>query len=684
MSFEKGDVSETNGNAIASSPDKAKYIFLVLAFTFFAAFAFQLWYFAVRTSAIVDEPAHILAGHRHWQCRDFGINPEHPPMLKMLATASLELKTLSEPPIECGSQMTSKADLFLYGTKFIVQNGIDDLVIPARLSAALVSLALAILVFAFVRRLFGRPEALTALALFVFEPNLLANGALVTTDMTIAATGFAATVAIYFYCRKPGVLRFCLAGLAVGLLLAAKQSAVIFMPILLAFVIFDALRYRRREMPFLKLVLRQISAFAGIFLIGLLILWAFYGFRYAAIPNETAGRISISEYIAATGRPDTVDSFSAKVVTALDRTHLFPESYMLGIADIVAYNSRHMYLFDRGYPTGRWFYFPISFLVKSSIALLVLLPFGLVFPFFNPDKRREMLFMLAPPIVFFAVALTSGTNIGVRHILPVYPFFIAAAAVGAVWMSRRIRLFRYFVIALLCYHAVTAFRIAPDYMAFANDFWGGNANTYKIFRDPNLDYGESIIFVKEYVEREGITNCWAALSGNIDQVVASQPCRALPTSFPLSNSDQLRDPIPPVIEGTVLLNATVMPPRSNGEYTSVLRSEPIARVGSSIFVYRGRFEVPVVAALSHVERAQQFVRLKRFEESLAESRRAVELAPTDARTHLALGIALLRTGQKEAARAEFEQTIEAAKSNPAVFRNAEVRAWQELKRLENN
>src|SRR5215204_3455200 len=71
-------------------------------------FAFQLWYHATRTSAIVDEPVHILAGHRHWQCGDFGINPEHPPLLKLLAAAPLNFQTLVEPPWGCGSRITSK------------------------------------------------------------------------------------------------------------------------------------------------------------------------------------------------------------------------------------------------------------------------------------------------------------------------------------------------------------------------------------------------------------------------------------------------------------------------------------------------------------------------------------------------------------------------------------------------
>ena len=53
----------------------AREFYAVIVVLLFVAFAFQLWYHSVRTSATIDEGAHILAGHRHWQCADFGINP---------------------------------------------------------------------------------------------------------------------------------------------------------------------------------------------------------------------------------------------------------------------------------------------------------------------------------------------------------------------------------------------------------------------------------------------------------------------------------------------------------------------------------------------------------------------------------------------------------------------------------
>ena len=681
MSFEDAEVSETPESRTVSRRPELKFVFPALSAMLFVAFVLQLWSFAVGTSATVDEPAHILAGHRHWQCSDFGINPEHPPMLKMLATVPLEFRALNDPPWECGSRMTSKTDLFLHGTKFVVQNGVDSVVIPARFASALFAVALAILVFAAVYRMFGRWEALTALAILAFEPNLIANGALVTTDMTLTATAFAAVLAVYAYCRTPNWRRFLLAGLALGLLLAAKHSAVIFVPVLFGLMIVDALVYRRNASRLAGLLLRRTAAFAGIFLIGLFILWAFYGFRYRAIPAATAPVVSVDEYIAANGRPEIADSLSAKIVSGVSKTRIFPDSYMLGLADIVAYGNRNMYLFDRAYPTGRWFYFPVSFLVKSSVALLLLLPLGFAFLFFNPEKRREMMFLLAPPIIFFAAALTSGTNIGVRHILPVYPFFIAAAAVGAVFFSRKFPAFRYFVTALLLFHSVTTvFRVAPDYVPFVNDFWGGSDSAHKIYRDPNLDFGQNNKFVREYLERENIKDCWLAPHGNFELVAETQPCRLLPGSFGLNISDQIKEPVPPVIEGTVLLTAMIFPPRGGQEYQTIMQSEPIAVIGRGVFVYRGRFEIPTVAALSHVERVNQFIRFNRFEEALTDGQRAVELAPGDARSHIAFGQALLRAGRKDEARRESERAAEALRINPVLLRATEARALQELKR----
>lgn len=661
--------------------------FAVCAALLFAAFAFQLWLHAVRTSATFDEPAHILAGYRHLQCGDFGINPEHPPFLKMVAAAPLISRSLVEPKWECGSRLTPKPEMFTSGGVFLVNNGVDSVLIPARLAAASFALLLAVLVFAAAWTMFGRAEALAALALFAFEPNLIAHGSLVTTDMAISATGFAAVFALYFYAKNPSWWRFFAVGIALGLLLAAKHTSVIFVPILFAVFVADALLFRNSENRLSNQIMRRVAAFAGIFLIGFTILWAFYGFRYYALPGATGDSVSVVEYIATRGRPEMIESLSAKIVAAVNKTRVFPESYTLGLADVIASGSRNTTIFGQNYAVGQWFYFPVAFAVKSSVALLILLPLGFLFLFFEPQKRREMLFILAPPILYFAFALTSKLNIGVRHILPVYAFFIIAAAVGAVWMSRKIYFFRYLLIALLLFHAVTtAFRVAPNYIAFGNDFWGGTNNTYRIFRDSNGDWGQNFKLVDEYLRRENISDCWIVGFGNREVMSVSQPCRILPIGFFGRGlgavSEEIPPPIPSVIEGTVLISVVNLPPRGGAEYVPIAESSaPIAQIGGTIFVYRGRFEIPLAAALRHTARAYQLAQANRLEEAVADARQAIALAPEDARTRLALGMVLALAGQKTEARRELEKVLEIAKTDPALFRNSEVQARQELERL---
>ena len=180
------------------NPDSRSSFFLVAVVLLFAAFGFQLWFHATRTSANVDEPNHILAGHRHW-CGDFGINPEHPPLLKLLATAPLNFRELSEPPWECGSKFTSKFDTFSYGSTFLLENGVDSVMVSTRLAAALMSMLLALLVFLAAWEMFGRWEALAALAIVAFESNFIGHGSLVTTDMALSATAFGAIYALYRY-----------------------------------------------------------------------------------------------------------------------------------------------------------------------------------------------------------------------------------------------------------------------------------------------------------------------------------------------------------------------------------------------------------------------------------------------------------------------------------------------------
>jgi hypothetical protein len=672
MSGSVGLEATTNPSALVERRFFTRRFYIVIVVILFGLFALQLWVHATRTSATVFEPMHILAGYLHW-CGDFGFNPEHPPLSKMLATAPLIGKDLVKPPWDCGSKFTPNADSYLFGNLFLVQNGVDKLLIPTRLVPALMSLLLALLVFVAANEMFGRWAAVTALTLLVFEPNLIAHGTLVTPDMPVAAGFFAAVYALYRYVKSPTMLRLLTSGLAVGLTLTAKHSGLLIVPIFVLLLLGEALLSPPRsfEQPrFAKRCLRQMAACAGMSFIGFVLLWAAYGFRYHALPNATTNTVPIENRLAR--------SPFARVIGLINQSRILPESYIYGLADTLA-SGRPNFIFDRFYPTGTWFYFPLAFVVKTSVALLVLLAVGLLTLALYRERRREMLFLLLPAVVYFAVCLLSSFNNGVRHLLPVYPFFIVTAAAGICFWSRKYQAVKYIVIVLLLFHAAASARAAPNYIAFANDFWGGTNNSYRIFRDSNVEAQQNLKLVAGYIAGEDVHDCWFAAYGSADLARAYQPCFMMPTLlgfwYTVNVLEPVIEPVPPIIEGTVFLSVKVLPPSGGAEYLPITRTTPLAQIGGSVFVYRGRFQVPLLAALSHSRRAQQLVRRERFEEAVADGRKAVELAPDDPRTHFWLGMALARAAQTGEARRELQMAIQLGKRRQEYLPSARVARW---------
>lgn len=140
--------------------------------------------------------------------------------------------------------------------------------------------------------------------------------------------------------------------------------------------------------------------------------------------------------------------------------------------------------------------------------------------------------------------------------------------------------------------------------------------------------------------------------------------------------------MPPVVEGTIFLSVAVFPPLNGDEYEPIFKTEPVAFLGGSIFVYRGRFEIPLVAALNYAGRAEQLIELNRFDEAVADGQKAVELAPNDPRPHLALAFALRENNRPDEARRELETTVKLAEANPSmVFEWTKFQAQNALRKL---
>jgi hypothetical protein len=611
-------------------------------------------------SQTFDESTHLLAGFEYWKHADFGRNPEHPPFAKLLATLPLLPMGLREPPI-LPIPFFKGQDL-VNGTQFLYSANADAILLRGRLIIALFSLTLGLFVFLATREIFGPLAAVLALFLFTFEPNLLANGAIVTTDMPLACLLFASVYTFYRYCNKPSAPRLALCAVVAALTIVTKHSGVLVLPILVLLALVDLFlpAIGNPTAQDRKHHLRQLClALITICIVSYLVLWAIYGFRYAARPGQLQIVPSLTAYAATLTHP-----LQLNLITFFARHHLFPEAYLYGWIDILrTTGSRPSFLFGHVYGTGQWFFLPAVFLIKTTLTLLILLllvPFVLFARIAN--RRREFLFLTVPIAFFLIAAISSLINMGVRYLLPIYPFCIVLAAAAAASLFHRSTFARIAVAALLLFTVVSSLHCYPNFLVYSNELFGGPSHSYRTVTDANADWGQGLKWTKTYLDQHPDPNCWFDYHGNpgVSLAYYGIPCKRLLSGF--SHVVGLGSPpVPSTISGTVLVSSTetsgiLWGPDNLNPYAPFRDRTPDATIGNIIFVYRGTFNVPLLAAEANASAAIGLARQGRLPQALALAQTAAQQAPDSADINAVLAQILLASGRT----AEGQETIATA------------------------
>lgn len=447
-------------------------------------------------SATMDEPFHLLAGCEYTLSGTFWANLEHPPLAKLLAGASAGLAGARPPRLpEPFSFRTAEAP-----QPFLYRNEIP----PERLLAAarrpfpfLFAGVVLVAVFA-AWRAAGPLAGLGAALLLAFEPTLVAHAAFLHTDVA-ATLGFLATVvAAHGALRRPSGLLWGGTGLLFGLSLAAKFTAVFLGPILLVLAL-SWLLVRRRETGSFSLApiggLLLASGVAGAVLLGV------YAVSIRNLPSAEAER-SVRLFLASRlASPATVER-----VAALSRISPPAGHYVAGLAGIAEQNRRGggVNVF-RGEVSvvGFPFYFPVAFLVKSSLGFLLalLLAAGLVLARRVRPGFGALVFLLPPSYVFLA-SVASSYNIGVRHVLPAVPFLAVGAAVVIVrGLPRAVAATALAGLGLL--QAGETLAVHPHEISFFNLAAGGSSRGHLWLNDSNLDWGQDLVRLKRELDRRG-------------------------------------------------------------------------------------------------------------------------------------------------------------------------------------
>jgi len=616
---------------------------------------------AGRMSQTFDEAAHVFAGCRYWKNFDFGINPEHPPLVKLLAAMPLLRLDLRMPPVPPGY---FKAVEFIGGRQFLYANDANRVLLRARLAAALLTLALAITVFFAARSMFGMGPAFLALILIVFEPNLVAHGSLVTTDMGVTLGIFLAVCAFYVFVKQPSVPWLIATGAAAGMAVTTKHSGILLLPILLLLGLVELQldRRARRKDPSQPKNARKLATVAASLLaiaaMAVVLLWSSYGFRFAARPAGLSMNPPLALF---TGGVDTV---GWRFLRGVARWKLLPESYLYGWADILHVGGIPAYLLDKYYPHSPWFWFPAIFIIKSTLGFLALCLLLLFSPLVRDRERlRELIFLTIPPAVYFGAAMWSGLSLGVRHVLPVYPFLCVLVAAGAWSLFRRRRVLAVVVAVLLAAHVASSLHTFPDDIAYANELWGGSANSYRLVADSNVDWGQGLKAMREYLDQRGIGDCWFAyFAANVaDSSYYGIPCKPLPNSFAIANRIPV-SPIPATVGGPVFLSASEVSGTFWGgdaynPYVEFRGKRPAALIAHSILLFDGPLELPDAAAKPHELAAVQLADARRLDQAMAEAEAALALAPNSAGPHMVRALVLARMQRQAEAAEEYQKAL---------------------------
>ncbi len=545
-------------------------------------------------SATFDEGTHLPSGYTYLALGDHRLNPEQPPLVKLLAAAPL----LPLAPIFKTDDLAwAEARQWELGRRFLYRwNDARTLLFRGRLPVVMLGAALGLTVFAWGRRHFGTPAAALGFFLCVLSPDVLAHGQLVTTDLGVALFTLLAVALYERATARISPVRVILAGLAVGGALATKFSALVLLPILVALSVVVVLSSkavldhrgapvegRRARVVQVLLVLLAMS------LVALLFLWATYGFSSRMSPDPAAE----SKALAALAPPT---SRGGQIAAAVGKTRLLPEAYVRGLVFVLDNaQGRSTFLMGRLSPTGFPHYFLATFLLKTPIPLLVLLvAAALVAP---RAPARTAAFLWIPVIVYGVVAVTSRLQIGHRHLLPLYPFlFLAAGRAVALLALRPARAKAGALVlgALCAWYAVGTLRLHPHYLAYFNEIAGGPARGYRYLVDSNLDWGQDLPALKAWMDARGIERIKLSYFGSADPGYYGIDADYLPGYMSPRPSRVTREVRPGDVVAVSATNLQgVYLDEADRPLMERFRSRrPVGRAGYSIFIYRADFSWP--------------------------------------------------------------------------------------------
>ncbi|MBI4132217.1 MAG: glycosyltransferase family 39 protein [Candidatus Sungbacteria bacterium] len=604
-------------------------------------------------SATMDELAHVPAGYAYAFLQDYRLNPEHPPLIKMLAALPLIFTDIRFPTdtkswAEDINGQWDQGRIFLYES----ENDADNILRLTRLPAMLLAVLLGWLLWVWVRRRFDARVANVALFFYAFSPTFLAHSRYVTTDLAAAFGFFIGIISFLEFLKAPSQKRIIIAGLGLGMALLLKFSLILFLPVYAILLLAWAASRTNSPWPErIRLLIALLAKVIVIAAVAIALVWLVYAYATWNYPAERQYR-DAEFLLSSYGFGPAVDFTLGLIENRLTRPL---GQYLLGLLMVIQRSSggNTQYFLGSVSAAGDIGYFPILYLLKESAALHILSFIALWFAIRRILRASQKSpaavlgwmhghfpqFAAASFItVYWASSLSSPLNIGVRHVLPTFPFIYLLVAKGITdwlrswprdpirtwrdWMGRLYQITvaslpRYVLTAiLLVWLAASTIAAYPYYLSYYNFIaplvvrtvgaaapterrslpltgQGGTMEGYRVAVDSNYDWGQDLKRLVSYTEANGIKKM------RMDYFGGGSPSYYLGEKFEPWWSAK---GYPPgggwfAVSATFQMGAYGTPvkgflrrPEDSYEWLKPFR--PVARAGTSIFIYRLPEEPP--------------------------------------------------------------------------------------------
>ena len=522
----------------------------------------------------LDETIHIPAGFHNLH-GNLNVNIEHPPLIKMLAAVPLLFTHTQAPALDLRQE---PSDYQIAQDFWQANRGRYELLtFWPRVPMIGVTVLLGCVIFVFARRLFGARAALLATALYTIEPTVLAHGRVVQTDLPSALAYLLLVFALYAYLQIPNFRRSLYVGLSAGLAFSTKFSMVALAPFglvpLVGLLIFAPRLGQKRSLVAAQL---GTATVALVVIVNAVYLFQHPAQRYTLSFDGDGG----SQLTQGPLTRVAAESFKAL-------QDVIPADFIHGMTRVLVLDQIRSPagLLGSYSNNGWWYYFPVAFALKTTIPFLLLSTASIVWALWILSRKRDdrILVLLTAIISFTALAMLASTNIGIRHLLPIFPFlFILAGAFLDRLLSypRQRKLIVSLMVVLLAWMMFEAIRTYPDYLTYMNEFASGAPHWYYL-SDSNVEWGDDVKGLAQYLREHGE-----------DTVSEAIWCFETLQYYGINKIDAPADPDQVTTRyaaiGASFLNGSVNPSRNPDDYAAYRALKPETVIGGSIYVYRIR------------------------------------------------------------------------------------------------